>query len=112
MRGVLETDALLSLIAESSALLFGSKYEGFGLPPLEAALVGTPVVYRRIPAVAEVMGDTHFPFESSYDSFKRALDAALAATQEHIAHDGASLAGRFRWADVAQRTLTTYREVL
>jgi len=48
---------LRGLIAEASAMMYLSSYEGFGLPALEALAVGTPVVALRRASLPEVLGD-------------------------------------------------------
>lgn len=47
----------LALLRGAGALAYASRYEGFGLVPLEAAAVGTPVVASDVGALREVMGD-------------------------------------------------------
>ncbi len=49
--------AVASLLQGASALLFPSLAEGFGLPPLEAAGLGTPVIASDLPVLREVCGD-------------------------------------------------------
>lgn len=46
-----------ALVAGASVFVYPSIYEGFGLPPLEAAALGTPVVATRVGALPEVLGD-------------------------------------------------------
>ncbi len=55
--GYVTDDERLSLLAGAECLAYPSLYEGFGLPPLEAMALGTPVVATEIPAVAEVCED-------------------------------------------------------
>ncbi len=45
------------LLAASKGLLFPSHVEGFGLPPMEAALLGVPVVLPPLPIYAETLAD-------------------------------------------------------
>jgi glycosyltransferase involved in cell wall biosynthesis len=48
---------LVSLIRGARAVLFPSLYEGFGLPVLEAMLLGTPVVTSRASSLPEIAGE-------------------------------------------------------
>ncbi len=48
---------LVSLIRSARAVLFPSLYEGFGLPALEAMLLGTPVITADTSSLPEVVGD-------------------------------------------------------
>lgn len=49
--------AVAALLHEARALLFPSMAEGFGLPPLEAAALGTPVLATDLPVIRELLGD-------------------------------------------------------
>lgn len=49
-------DELRTLVAGARALVYPSRYEGFGLPLLEAFACGTPVVASDIPTTREVLG--------------------------------------------------------
>ena len=57
LRGYVETPALAELYRGAAALVLPSRYEGFGLPVLEAMASGTPVVAAPDPALKEVAGD-------------------------------------------------------
>ncbi len=46
-----------SLLRAAAVLAFPSRYEGYGLPPLEALLVGTPVVATAVGALPELVSD-------------------------------------------------------
>lgn len=57
------TDAQLAqLYSISDLLVHPSLAEGFGLPPLEAALCGLPVVYRKGTAIDEHFAEESLPF--------------------------------------------------
>ena len=54
----LSDGAIATLLQGSKALLFPSFAEGYGLPPVEAASLGVPVVCANLPACGEIMGKT------------------------------------------------------
>ena len=72
-------DALLDeLYRRSAALLMTSEGEGFGLPLVEAARKGVPVIARDLPVFQEVAGDNVFYFHGmDADALARALQEWL-----------------------------------
>jgi glycosyltransferase involved in cell wall biosynthesis len=56
LSGLQENEAR-ALLENSGGMLFPSLYEGFGLPPIEAVLLGTPLVVSRIPSHQEGLVD-------------------------------------------------------
>jgi len=102
------SDGELRALYESAlCLVFPSRYEGFGLPPVEAMWCGCPVVASRIGAVAEVCGDAALWFDAARpESLGQAIgrladDPGLHAT---IAEAGRHRTAGFSW-DAATRRL-------
>ncbi|WP_226624838.1 glycosyltransferase family 4 protein [Alloyangia pacifica] len=53
----LDDAQIAALLAKSAGLLFPSHAEGYGLPPVEAAALGVPVLAAPLPVLREVLGD-------------------------------------------------------
>ena len=95
--------------------VYPSRYEGFGLPPLEAMACGTPVVTSNVSSLPEVVGNAALlvsPDDEAAlaDAIARALsDRALRA--QMIAR-GVTQAARFSWERAGCATTDVYRAVL
>ena len=96
---------LVTLIRGARAVLFPSLYEGFGLPVLEAMLLGTPVVTSRSSSLPEIAGDAAL-YVDPYD-----IDDIARAIKTIAADDGlrAELRQRGR-ARVELFSVARYRE--
>lgn len=110
--GYVDAVTLRGLVAGAAALAFPSRYEGFGLPPLEALAAGTPVVASDLPVLREVLG-SHARYAAPGDA--GALAAALRDTLEHPPSAERRAAGRdyaatFTWRRCAEATFAAYRE--
>ena len=109
VRGYVPKDELAQLYRGAAALVFPSRYEGFGLPVVEAMASGTPVVAAPDDAVREVAGDAALFAEPA--ELAGAVRAALD-DRERLVAAGLERARRYTWAETARRTLDVYRELL
>ncbi len=62
------------LIAMAMALVFPSRYEGFGAPLIEAMALGTPVIAAGTTCIPEVVGDAGVVLPLDLDAWAAALD--------------------------------------
>ena len=108
LRGYVPKDELVRLYQEAACVLFPSRYEGFGLPVVEAMACGTPVVARPDAALLEVAGDAAVFADGDLGV---AVKAALADA-ERLSALGLERAKRFTWDETARLTAAVYRELL
>jgi glycosyltransferase involved in cell wall biosynthesis len=107
VRGYVEKEELISLYQRAAALVFPSRYEGFGLPVVEAMACGTPVVAASDPAMQEVAGDAAIFTDDLAEGVRRAL-----AEREQLSAAGIERAKAFSWHETARITADVYRSVL
>jgi glycosyltransferase involved in cell wall biosynthesis len=103
-----------ALYRGAACAVFPSRYEGFGLPVLEALACGTPLVTSNVSSLPELAGDAAFTIDP--DNL-RALAGAIVAclvddtVAAELCKRGPVQAARFRWADTARETAAVYRRV-
>jgi glycosyltransferase involved in cell wall biosynthesis len=104
------SDAELRALYENTlCLVFPSRYEGFGLPPVEAMVAGCPVIASRAGAVPEVCGEAALWFDPAVSE---SLPAALARLLDEpglaasLRAAGRARAAMFTWRAAAERLLS------
>jgi glycosyltransferase involved in cell wall biosynthesis len=106
---------LPALYGGAELFVFPSKYEGFGLPVLEAMACGAPVVCGNRSSLPEVVGDAALlcdPYD--VESLARAIERAITdrVLNESLRARSLARAAQFSWEQTAQRTLDVYRSLL
>ena len=113
--GHVEDPQLRTLFAGAQAFVFPSRYEGFGLPPLEAMSFGAPCVVADATSLPEVVGDAALLFPAGDSSaLAAAIERVLTEPElrDDLSHAGVERARLFSWAHTAEATVAVYREVL
>lgn len=104
-----------SLYRMADVFVFPSRYEGFGLPVLEAMASGTPVIANKIPVIEEIVDDGAFLVENNS---ARSMGGAILALigqnslRETMITRGLSQATKFSWRKTARETLAVYEQVM
>lgn len=112
---VLSDQRMPSAYANSQAFVFPSRYEGFGLPALEAMASGTPTILANTTSLPEVGGDgaTYFEVGDSQDlSDKLRQVLTDPKLQSDLIARGIDRAKEFTWFKTAQETAGIYRREL
>jgi glycosyltransferase involved in cell wall biosynthesis len=106
--GFVRDDELAALYARATALVFPSRYEGFGLPVLEAMTVGGAVICSNSSTLPEVGGDAVLYFDPDDPSALAAQVTRLlddTALRDTLVCAGLQQATRYSWSQSAAGTL-------
>lgn len=108
-------EELMLLYNMASLFVFPSRYEGFGLPLLEAMACGTPVVAADNSSIPEIVGDAALLFAAE-DTQGMATLIEHVLTKENLRtmliQNGIRRADQFSWANCANQTIAAYRSAL
>jgi len=113
--GYVPDEDLPALLSAASALVMPSRYEGFGLPVLEAMACGTPVVAANMSSLPEVGGEAalYAPLDDP-GAWVELIDRVMndAALRTSMREKGLRQAAKFRWDVAARQTAQVYDEVM
>ena len=101
-----------ALYRGAACAVFPSRYEGFGLPVLEALACGAPLITSNTSSLPELVGDAGFALDpDDTDGLAGAMLACLVdePLAAELRRRGPEQAAKFSWAQTAQETLAAYQ---
>jgi glycosyltransferase involved in cell wall biosynthesis len=108
-------EALAFLYQQALAFVFPSRYEGFGIPVLEALGSGCPAILSRVGALVEAGGAAAAYFDpGSETSMREAVRRVIfdEVVRCDLRQKGYEQVQRFSWQETARRTAAVYRSVI
>jgi glycosyltransferase involved in cell wall biosynthesis len=112
--GYLETSVFYALMRRAPVFVFPSRYEGFGLPPLEAMSLGVPTIISAAGSLPEVCGDGALQVDpDDAGALAQALERVLsdATFARQLGERGEVHSRRYRWSATAEATARVYDRV-
>jgi len=112
--GFVPIEVLRIFYDEAKIFVFPSLYEGFGLPPLEAMVHGTPVVTSNVSSLPEVVGNAAVLVNpENVFEIMRALHRTLMdkPLRDRMKERGYRQAARFSWETSVRRILEAYGRI-
>jgi len=111
----MDDDELAALYSLASIFVYPSKYEGFGIPILEAMACGTPVIASNSSSIPEVAGNAAQYFEAdSEESLMHAIEKVVsdAKLQKCMIENGFKRKADFSWDKTVRDTYGVYSKLL
>ena len=104
-----------ALYRGARSFLFPSRYEGFGLPVLEALACGTPVVGSEAASLPEIVGEAGvlLPPDDAEGMAGAVIQLAIDdAFRAELSRRAVEQAARFSWERTVRETVAVYREAV
>jgi glycosyltransferase involved in cell wall biosynthesis len=113
--GVVNDNRLIHLYQHAALFVFPSRYEGFGLPVLEAMACGCPVISSNASSLPEVAGEAAIMVgPEDTEGLAAAMAGVLsdADLRRDLCDRGLAQAARFSWDRAARETIAVYERVV
>jgi glycosyltransferase involved in cell wall biosynthesis len=109
--GYVADEDLAAVYSGAKALCYVAHYEGFGLPPLEAMLCGTPVLFGDNSSMPEVVRDGGVGVAAgSVAAIRAGMEQLLLADEEELRKAALRRARGFSWLRTAYETFLAYQQ--
>ena len=113
LTGPVSDDELVLLYQSATLFVFPSRYEGFGLPVIEALACGAPAIVGRNSSLVEILDSEEALFDAGDpSSIQSALARALTEAELRERLRRPDVRERFTWSRIAELTLDVYRDLL
>ncbi|HZL54840.1 MAG TPA: glycosyltransferase family 1 protein, partial [Solirubrobacteraceae bacterium] len=112
--GHVSEEELVQLYRHATALVFPSRYEGFGLPLLEAMARRTPVIAANRSSIPEVArGAAVLVDPDDIDALREAMRRVAddETLRDELIGRGAEVVAGFSWDETARATVAAYEEL-
>ena len=109
--GRVDDRSLADLYSAAGCLVFPSRYEGFGLPCLEAMACGCPVAAFRNSSLPEVVDEAGILVEDGDGKALGEAAAAMVGERERWSRAGLQRARKFSWDRTARETIAVYESL-
>lgn len=112
--GYLPDAEVAALVRGARVFVYPSRYEGFGIPPLEAMAAGTPVIAAKTSSLPEVLGDhARWVHPDDEDGLAAALTDHLDGRPDAADLDAArAWATSFTWGRAAEAMIGVFEEAV
>ena len=108
-------EELVCLYNCATLFLYPSLYEGFGIPPLESMVCGTPVITSNTTSIPEIVGDAALQIDpNSQEELESAVYKLLVdhSLRDNLIQRGLARAKQFSWRRMAEETLDIYKSII
>jgi alpha-1,3-rhamnosyl/mannosyltransferase len=109
--GYLPDEEVAAIVRGAKVFVYPSRYEGFGIPPLEAMVAGTPVIASKTSALPEALGDhARWVHPDDVDELAAAIADHLDGSDPAAIEAARDYATQFTWGESAAKMIEIFGE--